>query len=179
VAHHGHGILTLVSFDRNDVTPLANTDHGAVHATTRRVNADNDRRSHVFIFRPFERILDHYGRDELVFAGGGELGLGNTLLLGVNARGIAPLAYQWRRNGAPLAGATAASYTNRAVALGDAGSYDVVVGNSLGSVTSAPVAVTVVVRPGAVITSFPTNANTTRIAAAAPRVPGRKACPSP
>jgi uncharacterized delta-60 repeat protein len=94
----------------------------------------------------------------LSFAGGGELGLGNTLLLGVNARGIAPLAYQWRRNGAPLAGATAASYTNRAVALGDAGSYDVVVGNSLGSITSAPVAVTVVVRPGAVITSFPTNA---------------------
>ena len=94
----------------------------------------------------------------LSLSGGGELGLGNTLLLGVNARGVAPLAYQWRRNGAPLAGATAASYTNRAVALGDAGSYDVVVGNSLGSVTSAPVAVTVVVRPGAVITSFPTNA---------------------
>jgi len=94
----------------------------------------------------------------LSFAGGGELGLGNTLLLGVNARGVAPLAYQWRRNGAPLAGATAASYTNRAVALGDAGNYDLVVGNSLGSVTSAPIAVTVVVRPGAVITSFPTNA---------------------
>jgi uncharacterized delta-60 repeat protein len=97
----------------------------------------------------------------LSFAGGGKLGLGNTLLLGVNAGGVAPLAYQWRRNGAPLAGATAASYTNRAVALGDAGSYDVVVGNSLGSVTSAPVAVTVVVRPGAVITSFPTNAGST------------------
>ncbi len=97
----------------------------------------------------------------LSFAGGGELGLGNTLLLSVNARGVAPLTYQWRRNGAPLAAGEAASYTNRAVALGDAGTYDVIVGNSLGSVTSAPVAVTVVVRPGAVITSFPANAGST------------------
>jgi uncharacterized delta-60 repeat protein len=97
----------------------------------------------------------------LSLSGGGELGLGNTLLLSVNARGIAPLTYQWRRNGTPLAAGEAASYTNRAVALGDAGSYDVVVGNSLGSVTSAPVAVTVVVRPGAVITSFPANAGST------------------
>ena len=73
MAHHGHGILTLVSFDRNDVTPLANTDHGAVHATTRRVNADNDRRSHVLIFRPFERILDQRGRYKLVLTRGREL----------------------------------------------------------------------------------------------------------
>ncbi len=97
----------------------------------------------------------------LSLSGGGELGLGNTLLLGVNARGVAPLSYLWRRNGTPLAQATAASYTNRAVALGAAGNYDVVVGNSLGSVTSAPVVVTVTVRPGAVITSFPTNAGST------------------
>lgn len=91
----------------------------------------------------------------LSLSDGGEFGLGNTLLLSVNARGVAPLTYQWRRNGTPLPAGEAASYTNRAVALGDAGTYDVVVGNSLGNTTSAPVTVTVVVRPGAVITSFP------------------------
>lgn len=97
----------------------------------------------------------------LSLTGGGELGLGNTLLLSVNARGIAPLTFQWRRNGSAIGGASSANYTNRAVALADAGTYDVVVGNSLGSVTSAPVAVAVTVRPGSVITSFPTNAGST------------------
>lgn len=97
----------------------------------------------------------------LSLSGGGELGLGNTLLLSVNARGVAPLTYQWRRNGTALPAAETASYTNRAVALGDAGTYDVVIRNSLGALTSAPVTVSVVVRPGSVTTSFPTNAGST------------------
>lgn len=97
----------------------------------------------------------------LALSGGGELGAGNTLRLSVNARGVAPLTYEWRRNGAPLPAGEAPSYTNRAVVLADAGSYDVVIRNSLGATTSSPVAVTVVLRPGAVITSFPTNAGST------------------
>ena len=56
----------------------------------------------------------------------------------VQASGDAPLAYQWQRNSADIAGATAASYTTPALAAADDGTvYRVVVSNGGGSVTSA------------------------------------------
>lgn len=39
---------------------------------------------------------------------------GLTATFTVTANGTAPLAYQWRKNGTPLAGATAATYTSPA-----------------------------------------------------------------
>jgi uncharacterized repeat protein (TIGR01451 family) len=53
------------------------------------------------------------------------------------------LAYQWRKNGVNIPGATGASYTIAAVAVGDAGSYDVVVTGGCGNLTSAAAALTV------------------------------------
>jgi len=61
----------------------------------------------------------------------------------VAASGTAPLAYQWRKNGSGITGASSSSYTINSVATGDAASYDVVVNNSCGSVTSAPATLTV------------------------------------
>lgn len=55
----------------------------------------------------------------------------------VSASGGGTLAYQWRKGGAAISGASAATYTIAATVAGDAGSYDVVVSNSAGSVTSA------------------------------------------
>jgi FG-GAP repeat/Bacterial cadherin-like domain len=64
----------------------------------------------------------------------------------VVASGTSPLAYQWRRNGAPISGANGASYTRASTTLADNGSqYDVVVSNGGGSVASA--AATLTVRP--------------------------------
>ena len=63
---------------------------------------------------------------------------GSTTTFSVSATGTAPLSYQWRRNGANIAAATAASYST-----GVAGSYDVVVSNVAGSVTSSPATLTV------------------------------------
>jgi alpha-tubulin suppressor-like RCC1 family protein len=58
------------------------------------------------------------------------------------------LTYQWRRNGTDIAGATAAIYTTPAAAAGDDGaSFDVVVTNASGSVTSAAAVLTVVSLP--------------------------------
>jgi hypothetical protein len=51
--------------------------------------------------------------------------------------------FQWRRNGAPITGATNASLSLPAAQTSDAGSYDVVVMNSSGTVTSPAVALTV------------------------------------
>jgi hypothetical protein len=55
----------------------------------------------------------------------------------VIAIGPGTLSYQWRLNGANIAGATAASYTIDAVQTANFGSYDVVVSNAFGSATSA------------------------------------------
>ena len=66
----------------------------------------------------------------------------NTAIFVVGASGTAPLSYQWRNNGAILAGAT-----NSAYMTGTAGSYSVVVANTCGSVTSAPAILTVSTNP--------------------------------
>ncbi|PKP20313.1 MAG: hypothetical protein CVU05_09450, partial [Bacteroidetes bacterium HGW-Bacteroidetes-21] len=46
------------------------------------------------------------------------------------------LTYQWRKGGSNITGATTASYTISGVAAGDAGTYDVVITGTCGSVTS-------------------------------------------
>ena len=60
------------------------------------------------------------------------------------ASGSSPLAYQWRLNGTPIAGATGATYRKESAELGDSGSYDVVVRNGFGSVTSSIVQLSVI-----------------------------------
>lgn len=62
---------------------------------------------------------------------------GSPAAFTVAASGSAPLAYQWKKDGAIIAGATSSTYSIGAVQAGDAGSYTVVVSNALGSATSA------------------------------------------
>ena len=74
------------------------------------------------------------------------LNRGAVLTLAVTASGTQPITYQWRLNGANLPNATSATYTVASVQLSDAGNYDVVLNNIVGSsVTSTVVPVTVVV----------------------------------
>jgi len=64
--------------------------------------------------------------------------VGQTATFSVVATGTLPLAYQWQRDGADIAGATMASYTTLAAQLGDNGAlFRVVVSNAFGSATSA------------------------------------------
>jgi hypothetical protein len=64
--------------------------------------------------------------------------VGASVTLTVSVTGSGAMAYQWRRGGVAIAGATAVSYTIAIAKAADAGSYDVVVTNASGSVTSAP-----------------------------------------
>ena len=69
---------------------------------------------------------------------------GQTATFSVTAAGTAPLAYQWQKNGADIAGATTASYTTAVTTTSDSGEqFRVVVSNSGGSVTSMPATLTV------------------------------------
>ncbi len=69
---------------------------------------------------------------------------GQTATFAVVAGGTAPLGYQWQKNGANIAGATAASYTTPVTTTADSGStFAVVVSNTVGTVTSSAATLTV------------------------------------
>src|SRR5258708_24241344 len=73
---------------------------------------------------------------------------GQQAAFSVSASGTAPISYQWRKNTANISGATAASYTTPATTMGDSGSkFDVVVRNSVGSITSSQATLTVTAAP--------------------------------
>ena len=55
----------------------------------------------------------------------------------VMATGAPAPTYQWKKNGIDIAGATSAAYTIASPAIGDAGTYTVVVTNSSGTATSS------------------------------------------
>ncbi len=63
------------------------------------------------------------------------------------------LSYQWRKNGVAINGATGGAYVIPVTAASDAGSYDVIVSGTCGSVMSTAVALTVNAQP--TITSHP------------------------
>lgn len=61
---------------------------------------------------------------------------GTSFSLSVVANGTEPLAYQWKKDGGNIPGATSATYTDSDMQIGDAGSYTCVVTNVVGNVTS-------------------------------------------
>ena len=65
----------------------------------------------------------------------------------VVASGTAPLAYQWKKDGAVLSGATTSAYAIAAAQASDAGSYSVIVSNAAGNVTSSAATLTVNLPP--------------------------------
>jgi Immunoglobulin I-set domain len=89
--------------------------------------------------------------------------VGQAATFGVSATGTAPLYYQWRKNSTSISGANASSYTTPATAAGDNNAkFDVVVGNSAGSVTSAQATLMVTATPTApAITTQPANVTVT------------------
>jgi hypothetical protein len=85
---------------------------------------------------------------------------GQTATFAVVAAGTAPLSYQWQKNGANIAGATAASYTTPVTTTADSGSpFDVVVSNTAGTVTSSSATLTVNPVPAPAIQLSPMSFN--------------------
>jgi hypothetical protein len=68
---------------------------------------------------------------------------GSSSLFAANANGLPHPKYQWRFNGAPIAGATDASYTIANTLTNNAGNYDVVVTNGIASIASSNALLTV------------------------------------
>ncbi|MBI3853222.1 MAG: hypothetical protein HY298_23475 [Verrucomicrobia bacterium] len=78
--------------------------------------------------------------------------IGNAAeVLTVSAVGYG-LQYQWRHDGTNLPGAILSVFNIQNAQVSDAGSYDVIVSNAGGSVTSSVPALVTVINPGAVVT---------------------------
>jgi Transmembrane protein 131-like N-terminal len=85
---------------------------------------------------------------------------GQTATFTVVAAGTAPLSYRWQKNGANIAGASSASYTTPVTTITDSGStFDVVVSNTVGTVTSAAATLTVNATPTPGIQVSPASLN--------------------
>lgn len=69
--------------------------------------------------------------------------VGANVVLNVTASGNPTPAYQWRKDGVNIGGATISSFTLNNVQLTDAGSYSVVASNSAGQATSDAAVLTV------------------------------------
>ena len=89
-------------------------------------------------------------------------GSGNNATFSVTADGAA-LSYQWKKNGVAIAGATSSSYTVYNVTASDAGSYEVSVTNSGGTVNSniAYLNTTITVQPSPASQTIATGNNVT------------------
>ncbi len=69
---------------------------------------------------------------------------GQTVTFNVNARGMFPLSYQWQKNGVDIPGATGTSYSTSPAMLADDGTtFQCVITNPVGVVTSNTVRLTV------------------------------------
>ena len=79
----------------------------------------------------------------LTHPSGGTVNAGENLLLTVSAQGVAPLSYQWQRNGVDILGATTATFAITGVQINQAGDYTVVVSNAFGNLSSEVAVMTV------------------------------------
>ena len=70
---------------------------------------------------------------------------GDSATFSVTATGSGTLSYQWYLDSVAIVGATHSTYTVPSAATTDAGTYDVVVSNTVGSVTSSAATLTVTV----------------------------------
>lgn len=73
--------------------------------------------------------------------------VGDTVTFTAAAQGSAPLAYQWEKNGAALAGETTLTLVLTNVTANDSGSYSILVSNSAGSTNSTSALLNVAFQP--------------------------------
>jgi hypothetical protein len=90
---------------------------------------------HVTINTPFAPVITQAPVGETIYPGG-------TVNLSVVATG-GGLTYQWKTNGVAIPGATASSYVIPSATTNNAGSYSVMVANTVNSASAGPVTVTV------------------------------------
>jgi C1A family cysteine protease len=80
--------------------------------------------------------------------------IGASVAFSVTASGTEPMAYQWRKDGVNLPGATNTTHAISSVQLKNAGTYSVVVTNAHGSATSSGAVLSIATVAGSVFDDF-------------------------
>jgi hypothetical protein len=124
---------TLIGFDYLDVTSVQFISSGGTphlaYGDTPGYQFAMDNVSVLFPASP--PIIVTQPADQVAMAG-------SSVTFSISATGSAPLSYFWRRNGAPIAGATLSSYTTNNVQLADSGSeFSCLVSNAYGTELSS------------------------------------------
>ncbi len=88
------------------------------------------------------------------------VGLGASVSFAVAATGTGPFTYQWNKNGAPIVGANAPTFSISSVLVSDAADYTATVSNSGGNATSQPATLTVNSLGGSVVSRQITRSGT-------------------
>ena len=86
--------------------------------------------------------------------------LGASVSFAVAATGTGPFIYHWNKNGAPIPGANAATFSILSVLVSDAAQYTATVSNAGGNSTSQPATLTVNTLGGSVVTRQITRSGT-------------------
>ena len=88
----------------------------------------------------------------------GTVNLDDPIIFSLVATPTFPVvSFQWRKNGSNITGATSATFSIAKTTAADVGTYDVVVSNYLGAITSLPAALTVNAASPATIATQPAN----------------------
>lgn len=108
----------------------ANADGSPFAFTLQAANGVGAASSQTFTLTVVEPLTVEPLADQTVTAG-------NSVTFSATTTGGSTLTYQWRRDGAPISGATSASYSISSVTMLDAGTYDVVVTRAAEQVVSS------------------------------------------
>ena len=101
------------------------------------------------------------------------LEVGDVLNLSVDARGAGSLGYQWLRNGTPIFGANAATFSISPVQESDSATYSVEISNAYGILTTVDIPVVVTLPAGGVRFTSPQLTFGSNVAAILPLPDGR------
>jgi PKD repeat protein/subtilisin-like proprotein convertase family protein len=123
-----------------------NANHGVLGITAAQESADPVRAPSTILCPSPVIVLQPVSR---------QVSLGAEAVFETEASGAPPLSWQWRFNGTDIADATGSAFSRTNAQCADAGQYEVVVTNFLGSTTSSVATLTVVAPP--VIVSGPSS----------------------
>lgn len=123
-------------------------DLGVIVGVGRKSFHASDIRQHAFLLRPTTNdLLPVITRQPggSIFGNATKRSIlpGQILRISAQGAGAPPLAYQWQLNGINITGATSPVYEVRNSSTNDTGSYQVVVSNPSGSITSNAIAIQV------------------------------------